>query len=302
MSSYLNNLRKAKDALAVAKTEFATFASGVPSDYLIFVFEGPDDKIAYAQWLRTIRPGLKYESLIKKNKTAVLRLFDALQSDLTGLAKRALYFVDRDFDDLQGRDNSPVIFMTDQYSIENYCVSPEVLTEVLKDDFHCNGFNEARDAVVQSFSKVYNEFLKATANLNLRIFVARKLKISIQDDKLPSRLNQFAAVDLYSSSLIEVDINGLVPLTREPSDDELAELSPLFAEMDPAFRYRGKFALQFFVRWLALLRNDRQADAAELFQGIPKPEFNVKGNFSLETLIPRVPPPPHLQDFFAQVT
>lgn len=302
MSSYLDSLRRAKNAPVVAKTEFATFASGVPSDYAIFVFEGVDDKITYSQWLRLLKPGFNYESMIRKNKTAVLKLFDALKSDVTGLSRKARYFVDRDFDDLQGRDSSPFIFMTDKYSIENYFVCPDVVTEILKDDFHCNGFNEVRDAISQVFRDAFSEFLKATAALNFRIFLARKLNISIQAEGLPSRLNQFATISLHSSELIQISVADLVPLTREPSDAEIAEFRPLFDKMDPASRYRGKFALLFFIRWLTLLRNDRIADVPQLFHGIPKSEFKVRGDFCLETLVPRVPPPPNLQKFVCQTT
>ncbi|WP_456744867.1 DUF4435 domain-containing protein [Bradyrhizobium sp. USDA 4354] len=46
------------------------------------------------------------------------------------------FFVDRDFDDFRGFQSDPATtFCTDQYSIENYLVTREVLEELLKDDF-----------------------------------------------------------------------------------------------------------------------------------------------------------------------
>jgi hypothetical protein len=296
MSSYIQNLRRERDVLAVTKAEFAVFASAVPLDHLILVFEGPDDKIAYAHWLRRIDPYVRYEALIKHNKAAVLKLFDALANDFTGLSKRARYFVDRDFDDLQGRDAASAIFMTDCYALENYCVNLDVLSDVLKEEFHCNGFNDARDKMLELFKDVYGEFLSETRDINLRIFLSRRLSIS-QDERLPNRLNQFVAVELEGVKRLAGDLGELIPLQREPSIEEVEALTPAFDELEPAYRYRGKFALMFFSRWLGLLRSERVGDASELFGAYGKSNYAVRGDFSFETLVPRAAPPTGLKEF-----
>jgi hypothetical protein len=42
------------------------------------------------------------------------------------------FFVDRDFDDLQGRLPDNTVYMTETYSIENCIVCREVLEDILK--------------------------------------------------------------------------------------------------------------------------------------------------------------------------
>lgn len=294
--SYLNVMRKERDASVVTKTEFATFLSGVPSDCLVFIFEGRDDKVAYGHWLRSIGNSIKYEALIKKNKDGVLKLFDALSEDLTGIFKRTRYFVDRDFDDLKGRPISESIFMTDFYAIENYCVNSEVLDCVLKEDFHCNGITDVRQEVVNTFENSYAEFLLETQSINLRIFLGRRLRL-VGEEKFPSRLNQIASVHLRGAKLIDNDLKNIIPLLREPTEEEFAELSAEFFELHPANRYRGKFAIMFFSRWLELMRADRCSEKSEFFAKYGELEFKVKGDFSFDKLISKAPPPPGLYKF-----
>ncbi|WP_162592891.1 DUF4435 domain-containing protein [Variovorax sp. PBL-E5] len=301
MPTYIENLRKRREVPAVTKTEFATFASGVPADHRILVFEGRDDKIAYAHWLRRIANDFRYEALIRHNKAAVLKLHESLSGDLTGLSRRALYFVDRDFDDLQGHATSTAIFMTDCYSIENYCVTTEVFEDVLRDEFHCNGINEARAELLQLFRDVYGDFLMKTKPLNLRIYIARKLAIS-QDDKLPSRLNQIAAVGLHRVDAVEGRLSETVLLEREPTEVEAQALTVEFEKLEPGARYRGKFALMFFVRWLELLRIERLGNLSGIFAAYGQPQFKVRGDFSFDVLVSRVSPPPGLKEFLEHAT
>ena len=104
VDGYLLRIKEAKNVRAVLKVDFAAFASAIPDDTKIFAFEGPADKAVFYHWIKSVSPALKYEPHVCKNKFNVLQLFDSLQSDLTGLAERAYFFVDRDFDGLQGRD------------------------------------------------------------------------------------------------------------------------------------------------------------------------------------------------------
>lgn len=296
MTSYIDKLREAKSAPVVTKVEFASFASGVPNDHSILVFEGVDDKSAYAHWLRTLAPALKFESHVKKGKKAVLQLFDALASDKTGLGGRTYYFVDRDFDDLQGRAQAPSIYMTDKYSIENYFVTESVLSDVLKDDFHCNGYNDCRQRILDTFAHIYATFLSETKELNFRIYAARQLNLA-QEDRLPDRLNQIAVIELQSARKSNEPLEAIIPLDREPTEEELGHFTQQFDALEPTSRYRGKFALLFFIRWLTLARTDRLNAKSELFRDYPKAEFNLRGDFCFNSLLPRVPPPETLRAF-----
>ncbi|MDQ0591366.1 DUF4435 domain-containing protein [Variovorax paradoxus] len=297
---YLAKVKQAKDVRAVLKVDFATFASAVPEEVKVFAYEGPADKFIYYHWIRELRPSLRYEAYICKNKAKALQLFDILQSDLTGLGERVYFFVDKDFDDLQGRAATSKVFLTDRYSIENYIVCPKLLEDLLMIDFHCNGHPGARIEVREYFEKIYSKFLEITRNLNFRIFAARKLQIE-QTEDLPDKINLLAQVELTEISPTEHAVEGLVKLGREPTAEEWAGLKEAFAAINPMQGYRGKFALQFFVKWLGLLRQDRASSPSVLFPMLPASTFMVDGNFSLQTLAPKAAPPKDLGAFLASI-
>lgn len=188
LDPYVERLKSAKNVRAVAKVCFATFASSITEKTNIFAYEGSADKLVFYYWINGIRRGLKYEPYVVKNKNAVLQLFDALKNDETGLGDKVYFFVDRDFDQLQGRAEDEKIFMTKAYSIENYFVCKELLEDILNIEFHCNGYPAVRNDIINLFNDLYAKFLKITEHINLRIFVARKLGIH-QIEDLPKTSN-----------------------------------------------------------------------------------------------------------------
>jgi hypothetical protein len=86
-----------------------------------------------------------------------------LRRDLGNLASRVYFFIDRDFDEYRGFQPDPATtFATDQYSIENYLVTRQVLEELLKDEFHCHAEPEVRSACLDVFDERLSQFLAAT--------------------------------------------------------------------------------------------------------------------------------------------
>lgn len=241
---YLQKMKAAKSIPAVVKVDFATFASTLPEEVNIFAYEGPADKCLYYHWVKRIRDDLKYEPYVGKNKRKVLQLFDLLQEDKTGLGNNVFFFVDRDFDGLQGRLEHRKIFITETYSIENYVVCPSLLDDLLKIEFHCNGHPTVRNEISDLFQKVYDQFLSLTAEINFRIFVARRNQIH-QINDLPNKINQLAQVEITTVSPVDSDLRELVCLEREPTVEEVQNLRPYFEKVEPRNGYRGKFALLF---------------------------------------------------------
>lgn len=297
---YLKSIIKSKQVEAVIKVGFITFASGVPEELKILAYEGNDDKIVYYHWINRLNPTLKYEPYVCNNKTNVLRLFDILNRDLTGLNKRVYFFVDKDFDGLQGRVANEKIFITCKYSIENYLVDCRVLNDLLKIDFHCSGYNQFREEIITKFQLLYSQFLEHTKQINFRIFLARKLKIK-ETEHLPSTINLLANVNLEEIFKIDAPLDEIVKLEREPTTKEIEDLIPEFESLDKASDYRGKFSLFFFSKWLSLLREDRCAENPIIFNNIPKTTATIRGDFSLLALAPKSEPPEHLYNFLAKI-
>lgn len=296
---YKEQLIGARNARAVKKIEFVTQISRLSKNSKVFVFEGVDDKCVYHHWILRVNPEISYESLVARTKLDVLHLFDSLCDDATGLNERVFFFVDRDFDGLQGRAGHPSLFVTDRYSIENYAVCSKVLDAVLVVDFHCNGLPELRREIVKLFEQDYSRFLEVTCEANFRIFVSRRAGIP-QIAPLPERINQLALVEIGRVVPCSAPPETLIKLAEEPSEDQLVMLRSEFRKFSPKHDYRGKFGLVFFLRWLELLRQERLKESGGLFEDAPRNGASVFGGFSLAHLASKAHPPAGLANFVAR--
>lgn len=297
---YMESVVDAKRVRSVVKTEFAQQMSTISPSVRIFAVEGPGDRCVYFHWTRSVAPQLEYEFFQCGNKDKVLQLFDSLERDRTGLGALVYFFVDRDFDDLQGRQQHQRIFSTAKYAIENYLVTPEVLEDVLSLEFHCHGAPSVRNRIIELFNRVFDEHLKATNELNYRAFVASALNFR-RIKSYPDRINQIAKVELDKVSVADIDPAAAIVWQRDLTADEEHEMRERFSQLEPRERYRGKFALCFFIKWLDLLRCARLSDQSELFASAPAPENRVPGNFSLETLAPKARAPICFREFMAAI-
>lgn len=298
---YLQHLIASRDISAVAKVQFAAYASACRTDAYIFAYEGPSDKQVYYHWIKRIDPQLTYEPYICKNKHRTLQLFDSLQTDLTGLGARVFYFVDNDYDGLQGRPGDSRIFLLDAYSIENLFVCRELLDDLLKIDFHCEGAQQCRDAVISLFETAYDHFLKCTRDLNFRTFLARKLRIRQLKDA-PENPNEIAKITLLAVEACPTPLEATLPLEREPTPQEIDSLRSEFDQINPRLGYRGKYALIFLKRWLNLLREDRLCAAPHIFNGIAPATSSIPNNHSLQSLAPKAPHPRELPAFLSLIS
>lgn len=294
-NKYLSSMIRAMESDSVVKQEFGIFLTGLVSCDRVFAFEGPDDKTVYYHWVQKLRNDFTYEPYVCKNKHKALQLYDVINKDKTGFATSTYVFIDRDFDGLRGRAPGRALFMPDNYSVENYIVCEQVLQDLLKNDFHCAD-ERIRGHAIKRFGEIYQHFLHLTSGMNYRIFSARRFKIR-QIDDLPTKIGQIADIHLDRCEPGRLAASEAVKLHRELDDMEKATATEEFALLDQRKNFRGKFALLFFVKWLGLLRADRLSEASVLFAGLPKPEYAIRGDFSLASLAPLAPSPPNLGPF-----
>ncbi len=280
--SYLQRLKSSLSASAVLKAELGV-AKSSSAGIKIFAYEGVDDKLIYSHWLSKFQPDILYEPFICRNKNQLLQLWSSLKSDLSGMGKNVYFFTDRDFDDLKGNELDDSIFMTEKYSVENYLVETEILEEILKIEFHCHGSSSIRAEIGELFKSDYDSFLDVTSDINFRIYLARKCKIR-QLRELSVRIDELAEIKISDVKKGNGKIEDMVCLEREPSGSEVDEHRVKFMELEKRSRYRGKFALMFFRKWLALLLVERNSNNTGLFGQLPQHEFIAKGGFSFDQL------------------
>lgn len=297
--SYLADMKEARDSTAVLKLKLITLRASDPG-VLVFVFEGIDDKKVYFHWIHRVHGEITYEPLVCGGKGTLLRFMSSLMRDRSGAARGVYYFLDRDFDDLRGAEPHDNIFMTDMYSLENYLVSESVLNELLKDELHCHAEPVCRRRVLELFTSQYDGFLEITKPLNFRIFLARRLAIE-QLEPFPDRINLLANVELTSVQGSGRAVGDLVRLQREPVQEEVDRLTGEFEQLEPRRRYRGKFALQFFFRWLRLLVQDRNSAVTQCFPELVGSGFRAREAITLDSMAARASLPNGLAVFIGRL-
>ena len=294
VDKYLEDMKAARKGPAVLKLQLLLLRA-LKADVLIFAFEGGDDKIAYSRWISRLAPNLVYEPFPCSGKKYVLQLRDVVLRDLGGIGYRVYFFVDRDFDDLAGYSSHPSTFMTDRYSVDNYLVSEAILEEVLKNEFHCHGRPDVRQPIVELFQLVYTQFLALIRDINWRLFVARRLKLSAAST--PDKLRDLVTIALEGVTAGPKSAEQLFPFPFEPAAADVSALALTFATLDPATRYRGKYSLEFFERWLDLLANDYIDAGTKFFGGISRVEKVRKGELVLGGFAAKSTPPDGLAEF-----
>lgn len=290
---YLETMRHARNSDAVVKLELIDLRGDIPTG-TILVFEGDDDKIVYFQWIRRIDSSFVYEPLPVRGKKRVLQLRDAALRDLNGLANNVYFFVDRDYDDLGGHSEHENTFVTDAYSVENYLVSTEVLRDFLTNEFHCHGRPSVKAAIIEVFDRVHAQFIEVTSEQNFRIFAGRRLNIRIEP--IPEKLNAVAKVNLVS---VEAKNNpeNIIRLEREPTAEECADLRIEFDGFDCKLRFRGKFMIKFFERWLLELAKDYSSEETVFFHELDRVSNAKVSEITLGTMASRSRMPSGLEQF-----
>lgn len=295
----LEVMKLARNSSSVLKIAILSIRSQL-TDIPIFVFEGPDDKATYSQWIRRVKPGLTYEPLPANGKDQALKLWDSLTKDKDSLISGIYIFVDRDFDDLKGTANHPNIFMTERYAVENYVVCKKVLEDVLKNELHCHAEPQIRRNVVSHFSQAYASFITVVREINFQIFCARKLKVEI--DSLPKKLSKIASVSLNGVQPAVPPCESLIVFKRPITTQEFAEFRGAFDALDPSFRYRGKFLLMFFAKWIELLALERLRQETPLMKTAQKITKVGASSLSIGNLASRSSLPEGLENFLSMVS
>jgi hypothetical protein len=295
----VERLKSARDNAVVLKLELIKLRSRCPA-ITIFVVEGDEDKSVYSQWIRLVRLELRHEYFVTRGKRQALGLYQSVERDVTGLRNGIYFLIDRDFDDLTGVAPGPSIFMTDRYSVENYIVSDEVVDEILKIEMSCNGYPAVREAIKQLFADVYGQFLRETREINLRLFLGKKIPLK-RVGSLPVSISHIAVVSLRRvSSQVRLP-SELIQLEREPTEEEARAIREAFDELDPAHRYRGKFAMLFFKRWIDLLVDDYASAESQFFAEIDARARARQHEIVLSSLAARSPLPIGFAEFISAI-
>ena len=177
--AFIDVLRSARESTGAVVHEFLTQYNPRSGRVYAF-FEAQDDIAFFAPRIeRRLERGATLLTYHCSGKPRVIKTFREIVKRLPTV-KRALFFVDKDLDDVVGTPwpTDPRIYVTDLYSVENYLVTPDVFRRLLRDGLRLKGVGIDDETLVQHFEGALTEFQKHMVSIMAWILVARRLNRS----------------------------------------------------------------------------------------------------------------------------
>lgn len=276
-------MQKAMDSSAVLKMKFIALR-GRMQNVNIFAFEGVDDKFVYYHWIKQLKNDLEYVPFLCGGKGDALKLMNSLERDVNGLRNKVYFCIDRDFD--QEKYEFDGLYVTNFYSFENHLARSEVLTEILKNDFHLHEQPDLIAYIDSIYCKLEEKFFGIVRDLNLVLFVASSLKIN-RKNKLPDKIGALVDINIYDVNSKFENVFELIDLERNPSLEEMDLNTGAFDKLDPRDRYRGKFNILFFKRFLEIIYQEIKKPNDDFFKNALQDGLVPKLNLTIDTIASR---------------
>lgn len=296
----VDRARENRKSPATLKTRVSNLRSRYSEDPIL-VFEGVDDIGPYETWINSFVEGVFLKLLAGSGKEQVLGLRNMLREDKTGLAAEIFFFVDRDFDDLQGQSPGADLFCCDRYSVENYLVTELVVQSTLRDEFRLEPQSPEFDAAINMYRQAVASLVEALRPINLHLFCCRRLGVQLRNS-VPE-LKKFVRVSVQGARLL-ADPTQLISEHLEPREslpvERLPALQEEFTSFDPLMRYRGKFFFEFLRRWFDCVADEANSPTGALFQRKLPVRFSSV-SMTMRTCASRSERPAGLRAFVASI-
>ena len=257
--TYLEQLRQSKDKPQVAFQEFALSTRKYPNHLFCF-FEGKDNPYYVP---RIKRYTSDYQPINCGGRESVLKIRTLISNHSVYNNYKKAFFIDRDFNKAHKQSNPP-IFETPCYSTENLYVSVDVFKEILINEFHLSEFSDSNivDACISHYQKRQNEFHDAVCLFNAWYACLIEIRNSTEkttgvnlEDKLPK-----GYIDVTLESVtFNYDLNVIkntFPDATEVEEIMLANKLVEFGDCEKKKFFRGKYEMQFLIKFIQLLLQD----------------------------------------------
>jgi Protein of unknown function (DUF4435) len=257
--TYIEELRQSKNKAQVAFTEFAQSTRKF-SAHLFCFFEGKDNAYYVP---RIKRYTDKYHPIKCGGRDKVLETYRIITNRPEYEKYRKAFFIDRDFNEPLSPKNPPV-FETPCYSIENLYVSPDVFKEILTNEFHLSEVSDqqAFDLCVSFFIDRQQEFHSAVCLFNawyaclveIRNATGKQTGVNL-DDKLPKGFIDFTLQSVSANYDFE-KIKHKFPDSTDIEQEVLDTKIIAFQNCESNKVFRGKYEIQFLIKFIQLLLQD----------------------------------------------
>jgi hypothetical protein len=275
-----------------------------PGGKSIFLFhEGRTDPAFYRGFVEQAKPEDYQVRLVRcGTKREVLERIEDFRSRYEE-NPRALFFVDKDHDDLVGNETDigySFLYTTCAYSIENYVCCQTVLSSYLIDVIGLPDMDSRIPAIVAQYEANKAALYRAGLPAMAWIVAARELFSTVHLNNI-NNTKLFDLTDDLEPKLRGGRAAAVAYLTRttggndhqqDVPHDRLESIISRLEGLEPQTWFRGKQDLWYLVKFIngvaEILRNTN---------GGPKSKVTLSENNALEILGPRVPCPSCLGGF-----
>ncbi|MGK7945828.1 MAG: DUF4435 domain-containing protein [Microcystaceae cyanobacterium] len=256
----VNDLIKAREeASNVPYQEFIKLVREYPNELFCF-FEGKDNPYYYDRIKQSIT--LQINSVNCKGRKGVLKVHQLISYHPEYNKYKKAFFIDRDFNQPLP-PQSPPVFETPCYSIENFYVSLEVFKEIMKNELHLSAVSdESYNICVQLFTDRQKEFHSAVILFNawyaclIDIRNTKNIETGVQlDKKLPKGFIDFKLSSISSNYDLQ-KIRETFPNAREVTEESLNKKLLEFDTCEQHQVFRGKYEMDFLLSLIELILKD----------------------------------------------
>jgi hypothetical protein len=272
-------IEKSRNSSVVAFHKFVLLHRRYHTDLFCF-YEGKDSHYYFPRINNYF--GENHHPIICGNKKSVISTFQSIDKKYPNF--KTAFFVDKDFDENIHEDK---VYNTPCYSIENLYCSEKVLKRILKNEFMLKETDSEFDKIIEIFTENQKEHHNATSLFNVWYATAKEkaksektiVNVSL-NEKFPK---DFAIIKIgeFKSDYDLKLIKEKFPDSIDVSEEEIQQSLKSFYNIPPEKKHRGKYEIEFFLKFLKYLIEDCNKNKKILKT---KTKFNVEASLILTQL------------------
>jgi hypothetical protein len=296
----IDKMRASRQSAHTFFTAYLNLRSRVGQNKLIAILEGREDIPVYDTWISRELFNEVMEPLSVNGKSNAIEISNIIHRSMECKRDKVIICLDYDFDGLSGFAVSEKTYVTSTYSIENLLISEHSMDRVLVRNFDVNGDEyQCRQEVIKLFLDRLNEFNEIMLAPNAHVRFARLIHAPCPG--IPNGVEDFVEITLNAVTSLKdfSDSQACVSTLKlgvSPTKEEIETHVSFLRASNLTLSGRGKFLLDFFRRFIALLYTDRKQIKPVVFaaskNSLPDPCQNL-----LATLASAAPTAPCFRAF-----
>ncbi len=296
---------KSRDKAEVAYQRFMLHTrNGIKGLYCFFEGEKGSDNAYYVPRIKQYIN--EYHPINCGGRDKVLKVYRLIKLHREYDKYKKAFFIDKDFNNPLGL-NTPPIFETECYSIENYYIAVEIFKEILKNNFQISEVDEDFHICISLFIERQKEYHEAAKLFNawyaclIDIRNSEGIQTGVNlDEKLPKGFVDYSLEKISSNYDLDKISKTFIDATKCPTD-KLDKKIVEFTSCDQSKRFRGKYELTFVREFLRLLIQDSSTTKKYLKNKIAF-SFSPSNDQALTIFSAFAETPENLKSYLAIVT